>query len=176
MACIWHLTANCSTQEHAELFKKHFDHSTFSVPHAGLVELRMSGESVDSGWEVSVFPYVERPEKGKSHLNDHAGADTPEEAADIEACAKVFYERLGNALSFLVFQFALTGFEVSEFRSPGELLDDLSPSGSFRQLLADKSGSLNGLVISRHIYEAASEPPGFARFGPGYFWVPGTGV
>ncbi len=187
MAYIWHLTANCGTEEFAKQFAKHFDLSPFSVPHAGDVELRTSVEHNDSGWEVHVLPYVRRrvndPAEGRWHLNDHGGATTPEEVADIDACAKVLYDRLAHPLRsdsqapFLTFQFVLTGFEVGDWRSPGGLLDDLSPGGLYlEQRAARVSHAWDGLVISRPLYEAAMDPPGLVRFGPGYYWIPFTSI
>jgi len=191
MAYIWHGVANFTTQEVAEAFANHFDRSAFTVPHAGTVNLRLVVEHNDSGWECCICPYVfQRPAAQGSyteantippedrwwHLNGHGGPDSPEEAEDIDACAKVIYERLGRIYNY---RFAFTGVEVGDWRSAGGLLDDISPGGLYDEHRLKKFHGFDGLVISDALYEAAGFPEGFIPFGSqdsGYHWVPYTSI
>jgi hypothetical protein len=176
MAVIWHFTASFASEEFARAFVEHFDKTLFPVPHAGLVEPRLGVEKNDSGWEVAVLPYVETPSGshgGPWHLNGHGGATTSAEVEDIDACALVLYDRLRRIFNY---RFALTGFEVGDWRSVGELVDDLSPGGLYEEHRRGGHRGFEGLVVSQNLYEAAESPPGFVGFSAGYLWVPFTSI
>jgi hypothetical protein len=179
MAWIWHGVVNCSSRATAEAVARQFDRSSFRVPQAGTVDLRLGVEHTSSGWECGICPYVWTSEEEWWHLNDHGGALTTEEALDIDCCADVIYRRLQETHGY---RFALTGFEVADWRSAGGLLDDISPGGLYEQQRRDKLHGYCGLVISSALAEAAEYPQGFVPFGPptegmlgpstGYSWIP----
>jgi hypothetical protein len=167
MAYIWHMAVSFATEGLARAFADNFDRREFDVPHAGGVNLAVGVETTDSGWEVCVLPKV-----GTSHLNGHGSACSPEEVADIDACAKVLYDRLSTAKS-QGYRFALTGFEVGDWRSAGELADDLSPRGLFEeQRRKGHARGWEGLVVSDHLWWVAERPEGFVRFAADYMWLP----
>jgi hypothetical protein len=166
------MTVNCPSEATAHAFADHFDRREFAVPNAGAVELLVAVEHVESGWECPIIPYVWETHGGvprKVLLN--------KETEDIDACAKVLYERLGRLYNY---RFALTGFEVGDWRSAGALVDDLSPGGLYEeQHIKQKLKNWNGLVISEALWETANMPDGFVPFGAqasGYFWVPYTTI
>jgi hypothetical protein len=174
MAWIWFMSVNFADNPPARAFADHFVKTGFPVPHAGHVEPRVSVEKNESGWECYVAPYVERDEHGGPwHLNGHGGAADESEIQDIDACANVLYERLRK---FDTFRFALTGWEVGDWRSAGGLLDDLSPNGLYDEHQRAGIRSFNGLVISQNLWAAANSPPGFEPFSPSHVWVPYTSV
>jgi len=181
MAYIWHGVVSFATEGLARSFVEHFDRSMFKLPHAGACELRLGVEKNESGWEVLVCPYVdpEGPDGvshgGPWHLNGHGGANTPEEVEDIDACAEVFYARLGRVPS-QGYRFALTGFEVGDWRSAGQLLDDLSPDGLYDEHRKQGFKTWDGLVVSQWLWWAAERPDGFVRFGADYFWIPFSSI
>jgi hypothetical protein len=180
MAYIWHLTISCANEAFARDIADRFDKTTFKLPHAGLCEPRLGVKRESTGWEIHVCPYVEQNEHGGPwHLNGHGGASTPEEAEDIDACAREFYERLSNhgGGTRFNYHFALTGFEVGEWRSVGGLLDDLSEGGLFREMHGKGGHGWDGLVVSQALYQLAQSPEGFSQFlGGAYFWVPYTSI
>lgn len=173
MAYIWHMSVNFSKEEFARSFEKHYDHSMIDLPHAGKCEPRVSVEKNDSGWEVHVLPYVdpEGPDGvshgGPWHLNGHGGAKAGKEVEDLDACAKVLFDRLRNIHNY---RFAFVGWEVGDWRSAGGLLDDLSEGG----LYVPGHKTWGGLVVSKDLYEAAGMPEGFVKFSGEYLWVPYT--
>jgi hypothetical protein len=186
MAFIWFMAINVATEGHARSILGAFDRTPFQVPHAGLVDPRVGIEHTeDSGWEVHVCPYVEPAEGpdgvshgGPWHLNDHGHAYTPEEVEDIDATAKVFYDRLGPIHDY---RFALTGFECGDWRSVGGLLDDLVPGGLLHKHRDSGHGhNWDGLVITPHLWRAAGEPEGFVPFTAqpygDYLWIPYTSI
>jgi hypothetical protein len=189
MAWIWFMGANFAREEHARAFAEHFVKTGFSVPHAGHVELRFAVEQDsenETGWEVHVLPYVdpEGPDGvshgGPWHLNGHGHASEPGEVEDIDACAKVLYERLASLHNY---RFALVGFEVGGWRTAGGLLDDLSPGGLYdqhRAMLGQPPHNCehvwDGLVISQDLWRIANRPEGFVRFSSDHLWVPYTTI
>jgi hypothetical protein len=179
MAWIWHMTVNLATEEEARAFADKFDHSHFELPHAGDVELRFGVSRHAPGWEVGIAPYVfgDRRDGSRWHLNDHGSAVSQDEVEDIDACAKVLYDRLGQMAGdgIFAYRFALTGFEVSEWRTCGELIDDLSPGGLYEEQLREHHG-WDGLVISASVFEAAESPEGFVSFAGPYSWIPYSSV
>lgn len=182
MAYIWHGVASFPNEGLAKAFTEHFDRTEFTLPHTGRCELHLGVEHNGSGWEVCIAPYVaemtlEEKEPGappdRWHLNDHGGANTPEEVEDIDVCAKVIYERLSTVIS-RAYEFALTGFEVGDWRSPDELAKDLAPGGLYREhiLKFPAMRAWDGLVVSQKMWEAAERPDGFVRFAADHFWIP----
>jgi hypothetical protein len=115
-----------------------------------------------SGWEAIVCPYVKRPH-GFGHLNGHGGPKDAMEAEDLDAAARVLYERLCPLLGY---RFAFTGVEVADWKSPKELTEQLKPNGVLR------SFNLDGLVLSADMWERAEKPDGFVPFGESFVWLP----
>jgi hypothetical protein len=169
------MTVSFASEGLAKAFSDHFDRTNFNVPHRGEVRLDLactqSGAGSGSGWEVDVFPKI-----GADHLNGHGSATDPDEVEDIDACAKVLYDRLSRAKS-RGYRFALTGFEVSDWRSVGELIDDLSPSGLLdQQRKTGHARAWDGLVVSDHVWWVAERPDGFVRFAADHMWIPFTTI
>jgi hypothetical protein len=174
MAYIWHGVANFSDESLATAFAKNFDRSVFTLPFGESCDLRLGVEKNSSGWEVCIVPYVFWDAGEAGHLNGHGGADTPEEVATIDACANVIYKRLSSGLSdeTMSYDFALTGFEVGDWRSRAELVKDLAPDGLYREYVKLGFHTFDGLVVTRPMWWEAESPDGFERFSPDHMWIP----
>jgi len=180
MAYIWHATANFGADRAAaDRFAAAFDRAPFEVPYARAVYLDVGVEnepprqshSERVGWEVAVVPHVS--EGLNSYLCGHGGPNSEDEERDIDEFARVFYQRLVKLDGF---EFALNGCEVGGWRSPRELVADLSPGGFLLTRTTRPDYGLGGLVIARALWSAADRPLGFVPFNESHVWLPWTGV
>lgn len=173
MAWIWGMTINCASEADAKEVERRFDASGFSVPTAGSVSLNIGIEHTNSGWEVGVVPRIIKD--GRSELlNGHGSASDENEIIDIDATAKVLYDRLAQIQTY---RFALTGFEVSDWRSAGELLDDISPGSSCEDQLYTLPNICSGLVIASRMWALANYPHTFVEFSSEeHMWLPYTTI
>jgi hypothetical protein len=90
-----------------------------------------------------------------------SGVESAEDASQMTALGHELYERLRSAPP--LYRFALAGVETDEFRTFAELLEE------------DELQRFPGLVLADSLWEELGRPERFARFAPGYRWMPYEG-
>lgn len=154
MAIYFELAAEVGGNENAAgEFSRYFSNLTYTFP---------DGRSC----HTPINPLIKKDREGNwwsvitlSGANITGRGDTLVETDDdLTSLGLFLYDRLRTAPPF---RFAYIGYEVEEFRTYSELIDNGEPD------LPN-----NGVVISSEIYEYLNKPPDFLPFAPGYFWIP----
>jgi len=165
MAYHWFMTVEANSEEGARKFAASFDTSPVQLEGRSISFVAEAERKDDLWWGVVVFPFFGSASKGQeSGVAPHNGAESASHAVLLTAIGNVLYYRLLRAAPFDV---AVLGVECDGFFGFGEH-DDLV------QDLRD-GWTLDGLVVSAALWEAAGQPPGLVRRSDGTYWFPWKG-
>ncbi len=152
MAWVFSLSAECGSDEiNAHKFAQHFEGMSVLLSNGRQCQCRTDiFQDIEENWWCRVSP---------SNLSE-VGIDSPESAYSMTELGILLYQSLRFAQTF---RYALVGVEVDEFRTYGELIEDLS------------NLSIPGLVLTKALEQELGISSNFRSFSPSYVWQPYTG-